>query len=262
MTTLTIDDNIAYGITRTKRPSMARLVKVETRKAIDTRAGKWLLGVTLVGGLVAATIALFAVNKSGLTFDDFFSNVSNLQSVLLPVIGVLLVTSEWGQRTALTTFTLEPNRIRIIVAKFIASVLLTAAVLVFAFVASVAGAAAAGPVRGTKNVWNLNLGHIAEVSLNQLLSTIQGVAFGALILISAAAIVAIFALPTVMGILGSLLPGTADTLKWINPGQTSMNLSDHTMGGDAWAQFATSSLLFIVLPILIGVWRLVRAEVK
>jgi ABC-2 type transport system permease protein len=241
---------------------MLRLVKVETRKMVDTRAGMWLLGVTLAGAIVAAAIAMFAVNAQQATFDDFFANISALQSILLPVIGVLLVTSEWGQRTALTTFTLEPKRMRIVVAKFIAAIVVTVGVLMFALVVSLIAAAFAGPVRGTDNRWNLDAGDIAEVALNQLLSTIQGVAFGALILITAAAIVAIYALPTVMSIVAGLAPSTQDALNWIDPGRSSSRLTDHTMTGNAWAQLVTSSSLFIILPMIVGIWRLNRSEVK
>jgi ABC-type transport system involved in multi-copper enzyme maturation permease subunit len=246
----------------TPRPTMTRLVKVETRKMIDTRAGIWLLGITLAAALLAAAIALFAVKPPDATFDDFFANISGLQSILLPVIGVLLVTSEWGQRTALTTFTLEPNRLRIIAAKFIAAVIVTVGVLAFAFVVSLIAAGLASTIRGTAHPWNITATNLAEVFLNQLLGTIQGVAFGALILITAAAIVAIFALPTVLNILTALLPSTKAALDWINPGQTSTNLSNHTMGGNAWAQLVTSSMIFIVVPMGVGIWRVTRAEVK
>jgi ABC-type transport system involved in multi-copper enzyme maturation permease subunit len=251
---------IDFGLT--PRPPMSRLVKVETRKMVDTRAGMWLLGITLATAVLAAAIALFAVKPRDATFDDFFSNISGLQSILLPVIGVLLVTSEWGQRTALTTFTLEPNRFRIITAKFIAAVLVTVGVLAFALVVSLLGAGLAGAIRGTKHPWNMSATSIGEVTLNQLLSTIQGVAFGALILITAAAIVAIFALPTILSILTNLIPSSRGALDWINPGQASTNLSAHTMGGNAWGQLVTSSLLFIVLPMAVGAWRVVHAEVK
>ena len=46
----------------------------------------------------------------------------------------MLVTSEWSQRTAMTTFALEPRRMRVIVAKMLAGVSLTAFVIVFALV--------------------------------------------------------------------------------------------------------------------------------
>jgi ABC-type transport system involved in multi-copper enzyme maturation permease subunit len=54
--------------------------------------------------------------------------------ILLPVLGILSVTSEWSQRTALTTFTLVPNRFRVIGAKIAAVAVLAVASLVIAFV--------------------------------------------------------------------------------------------------------------------------------
>ena len=39
------------------------------------------------------------------------------QGFLLPVMGILLVTQEWTQRTGMVTFTLEPHRGKVIAAK-------------------------------------------------------------------------------------------------------------------------------------------------
>ena len=44
-------------------------------------------------------------------------------AVLLPVLGILSITSEWSQRTALTTYALVPRRERVVAAKLIAVVL-------------------------------------------------------------------------------------------------------------------------------------------
>ena len=41
----------------------------------------------------------------------------------LPVLLILMVTSEWSQRTGLTTFTLEPHRGRVVGAKFVAGLI-------------------------------------------------------------------------------------------------------------------------------------------
>ena len=41
-------------------------------------------------------------------------------SVLLPIVPILLMTSEWSQRTALSTFALVPVRERVIGAKLLA----------------------------------------------------------------------------------------------------------------------------------------------
>ena len=43
-------------------------------------------------------------------------------TVILPIIAILSVTSEWSQRTGLTTFTLVPHRGRVMLAKALAAV--------------------------------------------------------------------------------------------------------------------------------------------
>jgi hypothetical protein len=106
---------------------VARLARIELRKAVDTRAGRWLL---LFIGLVAVTgAAITAVTDpvSNHNLSHVLSDTSQLVAILLPVLGILLVTSEWSQHTALTTFTLVPRRSRIIGAKVAAGVLLAAA---------------------------------------------------------------------------------------------------------------------------------------
>ena len=55
-----------------------------------------------------------------------------MTSVLLPVLGIMLVTSEWGQRTAMVTFALEPRRPRVILAKLVTGLVLTLATAAFA----------------------------------------------------------------------------------------------------------------------------------
>ena len=111
-------------------PPLARLARIELRKAVDTRAGRWLL---VLIGLVAVTgAAITAVTDpvSNHNLSHVLSDTSQLVAILLPVLGILLVTSEWSQHTALTTFTLVPRRSRIIGAKVAAGVLLAAAATV------------------------------------------------------------------------------------------------------------------------------------
>ena len=47
-----------------------------------------------------------------------------ISGFLLPVLGIMLVTSEWSQRTAMVTFTLEAHRGRVVTAKLVAGLLL------------------------------------------------------------------------------------------------------------------------------------------
>ena len=59
-----------------------------------------------------------------LTYDRLVDYTQTPQKILLPVLGILAITSEWSQRTGLVTFTLAPNRGRVLLAKVTATVIL------------------------------------------------------------------------------------------------------------------------------------------
>ena len=104
--------------------SFPRLTFVELRKMVDTRAGFWLQLTTAVFTL--AIVILFCVfgETDELILRDMFAFSILPASILLPIIGILLVSSEWSQRTALITFTLVPKRMRVMSAKIAAGVVL------------------------------------------------------------------------------------------------------------------------------------------
>jgi hypothetical protein len=49
---------------------------------------------------------------------------------------------------------------------------------------------------------------------------------------------------------------------WIDFNDAQGPLVDATMTGKDWAQFGVSGFIWLVLPFAIGVWRVLRAEVK
>jgi len=103
----------------TNRPGvpMSRLIAVELRKLVNTRAGLWLvLAIGLVSLLIMTAMLIWAEDRD-LVFGNIFGLMNIPTGFLLPVLAILLVTSEWGQRTGLVTFTLEPRRSRVVVAK-------------------------------------------------------------------------------------------------------------------------------------------------
>ena len=93
-----------------------RLVSVELRKMADTRAGRWLLiSIAALTALVLAIqLAVILSNDLQVDFRDFMIAMNTPMGVLLPVLGIMSVTSEWTQRTAMVTFTLEPSRSRLV----------------------------------------------------------------------------------------------------------------------------------------------------
>ena len=107
---------------------------------IDTRAGFWLLAVIGIIDLLIMLAMVLWVEKDFLTFSNFLSAMALPMNLLLPVLGILSITQEWGQRTALVSFTLVPRRARVVVSKLLASVVLALASLVVAMVLAAIGA--------------------------------------------------------------------------------------------------------------------------
>src|SRR3954449_10267144 len=129
------------------RPALGRLVAVELRKMVNTRAGFWLQ-IAMVALTAVVVIAHRVFGDGG---DHTFAGVLDVglqpAAVLLPVTGILLVTSEWSQRTGMITFTLVPVRSRVLGAKLIASIVLALATLVMSVAVVAAGVLVASPRR-------------------------------------------------------------------------------------------------------------------
>jgi ABC-2 type transport system permease protein len=246
----------------TTRPPLTRLVRVELRKMYDTRAGLWLL-ITLAAVTAAIdVIVMFAAPPPELTYIHFFTATATPQGALLPVLGILSVTSEWSQRTGLVTFTLEPSRTRVALAKLLASVTLaTAAVFVALAVAALANLLGI-LLQGGDGSWQMSLGALGDMVFAQWINVAQGVAFGMLIMNSAAAIVIYFVLPTAWSILVQSLSVLHTVAEWLDLGLTSEPLYDYTMTASAWLHLGTSAAIWLLLPLVVGHARLLRHEIK
>ena len=143
---------------------------------------------------LAVVALILAVGKpEDQTFASLFGDTIGVASVLLPIVGLLLVTSEWSQRTALTTFTLVPERGRVVAAKLLAG----CALALVAVAICVAFAAVGNLIIGGS--WEFELSHLAEGALYELFGMLGALALGLLLMHSALAIVTYFVLPTVVG---------------------------------------------------------------
>jgi len=234
-------------------PPLARLVLVELRKAVDTRAGRWLL-------VLIALIAVGAAILTGVTGSDGDRNLvhvlgdtSQLVAVLLPVLGILLVTSEWSQRTALTTFTLVPRRERVIAAKAAAGALLAVAATVVCVAVSAAVLLIAD--HGRAALWPDSGRAIGYAAVFQALNLLLGVGFGLLFRSTPVAIVVYFAAPTAWSILTSTVSALAGTGRWLDPSTAWNHLAGGTLTATTGAQVGTAAAVWIVLPVLAGGWR-------
>ena len=240
------------------RPGLGRLVAVELRKMVDTRAGCWMQVAT-----VALTVLVVAVRAVvGDPADHTFASVLDAgvfpAAVLLPVAGILLVTSEWSQRTGMITFALVPVRSRVLGAKLIASLVLAVAMLVMSVAVVAAGVLVASP--GVDGTWSDAAPLIGQSAVYLTAGMITGVAFGAILLASAPAIVVLFALPMAWMAVVSL-SFFADVAPWVSTARALSPMQEEVMSATQWAHVGTALALWMLLPLLIGTWRITRREV-
>ena len=250
----------ALDLQHSRRIPLSRLIRVELRKMADTRAGMWLLiGICV---LTAAVMTIFLVNadEADRTFMKFMGAAATPQSALLPVLGILLITSEWTQRTALVTFTLEPVRSRVLAAKLFAALLFGLAAVIVALIIAT-GATAVG---GHEVAWNdVGALEIGKFGLLQASSILQGLAFGMVILNSSGAIATFFILPTAMLIATSAWSVLADAGPWIVMGTATQPLTEvGALSSTDWAHLGVASCIWIVVPLAAGLFRVLHKEVK
>ena len=254
-------------LTATSRVPFTRLVVVELRKARDTRAGFWLL-VCIIGLLTLvpdSAVVVTLVRHDPTRLDDFVGIAAYMCSWLLPFLAIMLVTNEWSQRTALVTFTLEPRRPRIVWAKLVATLLLSVANLVGALLVGVACTAVCEAVQPDWTSWHLLYGNVAGFFVTAVLAMLGGFAIATLLLNTPASIVLFvvyrFVLPGVFVALEALSDTLARVLPWVDFQGAQLDIPDWSMSGAAaWGHLIVSGMVWLVLPLGLGVRRLVTAE--
>ena len=254
MTTLTTQ--------RHTRVPFGRLVRVELSKTVASRSGGWLLtaiGVALVAVLAAK---LLLGDAEELTFRSFVEVTSTPLSLLLPLLAILSVTTEWSQRTALSTFTLEPDRTRVVLAKLAAVV--TVGVLA---VAAALTTAAVGTLLGTvlvdgSGAWSLAPSDAGALVLTQVLAVVQGVAFGLLLRSTSAAIVLHYLVVPALSTALTVVDGLEEAAPWLGLSTALVPLTAGTASAQDWAQALSAAVLWLLLPLGLGLIRLLRDEVK
>lgn len=241
---------------RAPRASLWRLAAVELRKMADTRAGFWLVLVTGFVAVAIVVITLVFGETPDNSLDGVFGGALWTTSVLLPVLGILAVTSEWSQRTALATFTLVPERERIVAAKLLAGVAFAAAATAACLALAFLGTAIAG------ESMTLAASAVAKGLLFQVLGMLMGMALGLALLSSPLAIVLYFVLPTLFAVVFESIRALRSAGEWVDTRLTFEPLVDGAMAGGDWARLAVSVAIWLGIPLLIGLARLRRSELK
>jgi ABC-type transport system involved in multi-copper enzyme maturation permease subunit len=259
MSTATVPAPIALAVRAPIRPQrLFTLLTVELRKLVDTRSGKALLGIGVGIPLIALGWLLYRAPGDTVSW-RYFSQIAPMLGLTIPLIGLFAMTSEWTQRTALTTFTLSPRRGRVLAMKFVAALALSMAVLGLV-IALTLGATAVGGLLTGQDPSYANFGVDARgLIIMTGLQVVMAAGFGALAAQTAVAVGAFLVAPTLWTAIGPLVFG--ENAQWLDVFSGYARLSSDTPLTDL-PQTLTAIAIWVVLPTTVGVIRSLRREVK
>lgn len=256
--TATLDTRVEPRLPLVPRQRFSTVTAVEIRKMVDTRSGLAVLGTVLAIALLGIGWNLFHIDGVQPSWAQY-SSILTVVGMAVAMIGLLGMTAEWTQRTALSTFTLSPRRGRVLAAKFLASILLALAALTVVFAMIIGGIALGGAMSGLGTDFSgLGRGILGFVIMSVLQVTMAA-GFGALAAQTAVAVAAYFVAPTLWAAVGPALFG--NNAQWFDVFSALDRLSSEHPGADL-SRSLTAVALWIVLPTVIGVIRSLRREVK
>jgi ABC-type transport system involved in multi-copper enzyme maturation permease subunit len=261
MTTTALSHHNELRATRgpSRTVPFTRLATVETRKLTDTRTAIALLVLLALGGVVAMVgHAVFLPPD----VQDVATGSAFALGVFLPVLGIVTVTSEWSKGTALTTFALEPRRWRVLAAKVVAGVTLALAVSALMIALAFPVTAAVAAAEGGAATFTIDPAALAGWTVTNVLFALCGIALGSMLLGAAASIVVYFAASIVWSFVGISSELGSDLAHWLDLGSTVTPLSNGELGADAVGPLLASIGVWIALPLLLGLIRTSRIELR
>jgi len=261
----TVQELPAHRVTQARIP-LTRVVGVELQKMFDTRSGFWLLASIGIAAVLATGAVILFAPDADLTYDSFAAAVGFPMTVILPLIAILSVTSEWSQRSGLTTFTLVPHRGRVFTAKALAIVLVGVVSMAVAFGVGALGNVIGTSIAGTPLVWDMSLPHVLDIVLGNVLGMMLGFTLGVLVRNSPGAtvgyLVYAFVLPGLAALLAGYQQWFADLQPWVDFNFAQGQLFNGIENAEQWAHLAVTSGLWILLPLAVGLRLVTRSEVK
>ncbi|GAA3512606.1 hypothetical protein GCM10022234_04000 [Aeromicrobium panaciterrae] len=243
-----------------------RLVSVELQKMFDTRSGFWLMMSIAIAAVLATTATILFAPDDELTQEAFAAAIGFPMAVILPMVAILSVTSEWTQRSGLTTFTLVPNRARVIGSKVLATLTVAVGSMVLALVVGALGNVLGSAIAGVDTTWDVSLQEFLLIILANVLGMLIGFMLGLVIRNSPGAIVGYFVisfvLPGLFMALANFQDWFEDVWPWIDFNYAQGALFNGHLTGEEWANLGVTGIIWLVIPTAIGLRMVMRSEVK
>lgn len=274
MTTLTVTSEATPAGAPAARPAretparipFTRVLQVELIKMFDTRSGFWLMVGIAASALIATGAVIAFAPDDQIVYDNFGAAIGVPMVLLLPVMAILSVTSEWSQRSGLTTFTLVPHRSRVLAAKAVVATAVGAVSIGVALAIGALGNLVAATIVGLDPVWDISLGQALTLVFANVVNLMIGFMLGVLIRNSPGALVAYFVygsvLPPLTLLLARLNDWWKDAQPWLDFNFAQAPLYDGPPSGAEWAHLAVSGSIWLLLPLAVGLFLVRRSEVK
>ena len=240
------------------RPGLGRLVAVELRKMLNTRAGFWLQVATVA----ITVVAVIARSVTGEAADHTFASSPQRRAAAgrravarrrdpARHLGVVPAHRDdhlragpgalaRPRRQARSPASSSPSRC--------------------SSCPSPSSPRAAHRSPGIDGTWSDAATLIGQSAVYLTTGMVVGVAFGTILLASTPAIVALSALPIAWTAVASL-SFFADAAPWLDTRLALAPLHEEVLSATQWAQAGTALALWMLLPLLIGIWRITRQEV-
>lgn len=246
--------------------SFLQLGRVELAKMFNTRSGFWLAAsIVILSVLATAGVMVFGSDEA-INYGSFSAAVGMPIAIILPIIAVLSVTAEYSQRTGLTTYTLVPSRGRVVAAKAAVTLTVGVVAILVAIGIGALGNLLGAAVRDVTPVWDFAVSDVGLIVLGNAIGMAMGFTLGVLLRNSPAAIVAYFVysfvFPNIMGALAFYRESFHDVWPWVDLFYNTTSLFEQTPSAEGWAQLGVTMVLWLVLPLAVGLRMLMRAEVK
>ena len=121
-------------------------------------------------------------------------------------------------------------------------------------------------IAGVDTVWDISMNQALSIVFANVLQLLIGFMLAVLIRNSAGAIVAYFIYNFVLSTLTMLLATSqqwfADLQPWVNFNYSQGALFDGNLTGEQWANLAVSGVVWLVIPLAVGLVLIRRSEVK
>jgi hypothetical protein len=236
---------------------LAVAVRVESRKLVDTRSARWLLfAMILIGLSLIALAAGLSLERGGvLEVSVLLMGLALPGAIIAPLLAILSVTSDWQHKDVMTFYVLQPRRLVILGAKYIAVTLFATAVMAAICLCALLVAMVLAQSSSLEVVYT-GLGQgLWYATCAVLIGSISGAAVASALMSTPLAIVVVLIQSTVADLLIGLVPNIPTSYL------QSSTFSNFLSEGGEMLPALSSAVIWILAPAAAGAWRHLQRDV-